>query len=143
ATGTLTWVSPEVDPRTRTVRARAEVDSSAGQLRPGTFGKAKVVVARSPRALTVPDQAVQWDGRAHRVFVRRDSQTFTPQVVLPGARAGGYTELRDSRVLLAAGTAGLLGAGALQAACALAAGHDLFGGPRPGEDVVTTGSHVL
>jgi hypothetical protein len=104
-----------------------------------------VVVARNPRALTVPSEAVQWDGRAHRVFVRRDSQTYTPRVVLTGYRAGGSTEVRHAREFQGAGTVGLLAApaGPVQAAGALLAGADLFGGLRPGDRVVTTGSHVL
>jgi cobalt-zinc-cadmium efflux system membrane fusion protein len=40
AAGKLTWISPDVDPKTRTVRARAEVANPSGRLRPATFGKA-------------------------------------------------------------------------------------------------------
>ena len=43
ADGVLRWVSAEVDPRTRTVKARAEdVKNPYGTLRPATFGRGRV-----------------------------------------------------------------------------------------------------
>src|SRR5262249_48882806 len=42
ASGRIAWTSPEVDPKTRTVRARVEVENPNGELRPATFGKATI-----------------------------------------------------------------------------------------------------
>jgi cobalt-zinc-cadmium efflux system membrane fusion protein len=146
ASGTLTWISADVDPKTRTVRARAEVPNPSGQLRPATFGTAQVLVASKP-ALAVPDRAVQWDGTSHRVFVRSDVKTYAPRLVLPGVRAAGYTELLEVRALQAVGAAGLLaspgGHGALLAASALPSQRGVLAGVAPGEAVVTVGSHAL
>jgi cobalt-zinc-cadmium efflux system membrane fusion protein len=122
ATGKLSWIAAEVDPKTRTVRARAELDNpgaklngssgTASPLRPATFGMGKVEV-RSTKAVVVPDGAVQWDGKAHCVFVRVDEKTYYPRLVRPGTTADGVTPLLpDSNV-------------------------------RAGEKVVTAGSHVL
>jgi cobalt-zinc-cadmium efflux system membrane fusion protein len=136
ATGKLAWISAEVDPKTRTVRARADIANPDGRLRPATFGKVQVLVERKPRAVAVPDGAVQFDGRrnvpnhqaepllragyqhdgrrdvqAHLVFVRVSDEVFQPRVVRRGIQAGGFTEI--------------------------------LSGVRPGEDVVTEGSHVL
>jgi cobalt-zinc-cadmium efflux system membrane fusion protein len=115
ATGKLAWISAEVDPKTRTVRARADIANPDGRLRPATFGTAQVLVGRKPRAVAVPDGAVQFDGRrnvqAHLVFVRVSGDVFQPRVVRRGVQAGGFTEI--------------------------------VSGVRPGENVVTEGSHVL
>jgi cobalt-zinc-cadmium efflux system membrane fusion protein len=156
ATGTLTWVSAEVDRKTRTVRARAEVENYAGRLRPATFGTARIVVGRNPEAVAVPDAAVQWSGSAHLVFVRADDEgkEYRPRVILPGARAGGYTEVGDARPLLPAAALGLLaspgGWAPLQALAALpvkeeADPHDprAFRGLGRETYVATTGSQVL
>lgn len=138
AEGSLKWVSAEVDPKTRTVKARAEVYNLAGRLRPGTFGKARVVV-QSNGGVTVPTGAIQWDGHGPRVFVRRDGRTFEPRLALPGASAAGRTELLDPRLLLAAGLAG----SPLTALTWVPAAGGALVPVAPGEKVVTTGSHVL
>jgi cobalt-zinc-cadmium efflux system membrane fusion protein len=144
ATGTLLWVSPEVDPKTRTVVVRADVYNPTGQLRPGTFGRARIPVQRQ-YAVTVPTGALQWDGKCFRVFVRRDEKTFDPVLVLPGTRQRGRTQLLDPRPVQAAGLAGFLAApgGPWQALAGLRAGNTILVPIEPGAQVVNAGSHVL
>lgn len=143
AEGVLRWVSAEVDPRTRTVKARAEeVGNASGNLRPATFGKARVRVAGKGDVVTVPTDALQWDGQARRVFVRRDGATFEPRLVLPGATNDGRTELLDPRVVLGAGLPGRVLA-PLAAVGWLRAAEGFLVPVAPGEKVATTGSHVL
>jgi cobalt-zinc-cadmium efflux system membrane fusion protein len=144
-TGELKWISPEVDAKTRTVLARATVYNPEGLLRPATFGKARIVVGRNAAALTVPDSALQWDSGLHRVFVRLDERTFDPRIALLGTRAAGHTELLDARVLLGASLAGTaaLPAGPLPFLASLPISRRMLLHVRPGDRVVTTGSHVL
>jgi cobalt-zinc-cadmium efflux system membrane fusion protein len=143
AAGRLKRISPEVNARTRTVTAHAEVENSAGLLRPGTFGKAQVLVRRMPAALTVPDGALQWDGGSYRVFVQLDASTYDPRVALVEARSAGRTALRDARVLLAASLAGGFAGGPLPGLAGLPLSRRALREVRKGERVVTTGSHVL
>jgi cobalt-zinc-cadmium efflux system membrane fusion protein len=111
ARGLLDWVSAEVDEKTRTVRARATVPNPDGRLRPRTFGAGRVLVRPIPKAVAVPDAAVQWEGQTALVFVRQSDTVFLPRKVKLGVRQDGYTQVLE--------------------------------GVRPGEEVVTTGSHVL
>ncbi len=142
ADGVLRWVSAEVDPRTRTVKARAEnVKNPYGNLRPATFGRARVHLGKDD-IVTVPTEALQWDGQARRVFVRRDEVTFEPRLVLPGATTNGRTELLDPRVVLAAGLPGQALA-PWSALGWLRGAQEVLVPVAPGERVVTTGSHVL
>jgi membrane fusion protein, heavy metal efflux system len=150
AVGQLEWVSPEVDPKTRTFRAHAEVDNPDGSLRAGVFGKASIVIERIPSALTVPSSAVSFDGRSHLVFLRcadSDSpgQRFCPRLVLPGVRRDGYTELLESSALLPASLVGLAGGplGPLTVVPTWNTLEPLLTTPRAGESVVTTGGQVL
>jgi len=86
--GKITWVSAEVDRRTRTVRARAEVANPEGVLRAGMFGHAQVQLhAPRPRVL-VPKAAVQWEGCCNVVFVRKSDLLFEPRKVRLGDEAG-------------------------------------------------------
>lgn len=99
--GQLTWISTTADERTRTVKVRAEVPNPAGVLRNETFGQGRVVLRQEPDAIVVPNQAVQWEGCCHVVFVRDrrffDSdgsyKVFHVRMVRPGARDDQFTEI--------------------------------------------------
>ncbi len=148
ARGELTWISPEVDAKTRTVRARALVDNPRKKdrppLRPQTFGTAWVTVGGGP-ALTVPVAAVQWDGKLSKVFVRKGPQKFEARIVFPGARYNGRVQLLDSRLLLAAGLQGMFRGPdqALPAAAFALRCGSLLEAVESDDRVVTTGAHTL
>ena len=98
--GTLTWVSTEVDGKTRTVMVRAELPNHDGHLRNETYGTGQIVLRNEPEAIVVPSTAVHWEGCCHVVFVRdRDFMTkgsykvFHTRSVQPGVNMGDYTEM--------------------------------------------------
>jgi cobalt-zinc-cadmium efflux system membrane fusion protein len=108
----ISWISAEVDEKTRTVAVRAEVDNPQGRLRPNTFGDARILVGRQKRLL-VPNEALQFDGASYLVFVQGHSPTeFQPRpvqlgprhqeftVVLSGVEAGQTIAVSGSHVLL-------------------------------------------
>lgn len=119
----VTWISTEVDEKTRTVQVRAEVvnpqvrEGSPGYdgqrlLRANSFGSGRLRVRDIPLAVVVPSTAVQWDGEGHLVFVPfGDGLSFEPRKVRTGVTRDGDTEIQD--------------------------------GLNAGEQVVTKGSHVL
>ena len=118
STGTVTWISTDVDSETRTVTVRGELENPARQLRNETFGTGEITLRSEPLAVLVPDDAVHWEGCCHIAFVRdkdyfqEDSfKVFHTRSIRPGIKADGRTEV----------IAGLL----------------------PGEVVVTRGSGVL
>lgn len=94
ARGALSWISTEVNDRTRTVLARAVVDNPDGALRANVFGRASVSVRDAPNAIAVPSEAVHWEGCCHVVFVRVADQIFQPRKVVVGVRQRGFTEIR-------------------------------------------------
>jgi cobalt-zinc-cadmium efflux system membrane fusion protein len=108
----ISFISADVDEKTRTVAVRAEVDNPHGRLRPNTFGDARVLVGQQKR-LIVPNEAIQFDGTSHVVFVEQESPTeFRPRqvqlgprheeftVVLSGVEAGQTIAVAGSHVLL-------------------------------------------
>ncbi|MEW6071527.1 MAG: efflux RND transporter periplasmic adaptor subunit [Planctomycetota bacterium] len=106
--GTLAWTSTAVDEKTRTVRARAEVENADGRLRANVFGTGRIVLRQSPAALIVPEEAVQWEGCCHVVFVAAGDPLFAPRKVRLGVRQDGYAEilvgLRPGETIAAAGS---------------------------------------
>ncbi len=93
--GTLTWVSTELDPRTRTLRARAEFDNPDGLLRAHMFGRADVLLHDNETLLVVPRAGVQWDGCCNVVFVRENETTFIPRQVRLGPAHDDVYEVRS------------------------------------------------
>jgi cobalt-zinc-cadmium efflux system membrane fusion protein len=91
--GKLTWISTALDERTRTLKARAEVENPDGRLRAGVFGTARIVTRESPSAVAVPTEAIHWEGCCHVVFIRLSDEVFQTRKVRLGARNGPYTEI--------------------------------------------------
>jgi membrane fusion protein, heavy metal efflux system len=92
--GTLTWVSPEVDPDTRTIEARAEVANHDGQLRANMFGRAEVTVDEPQDRLVVPLTAVQSHAGAHVVFVEKPDNVFEVRPVTLGLKDREFWEVK-------------------------------------------------
>jgi Cu(I)/Ag(I) efflux system membrane fusion protein len=92
-TGTIAALLPQVDPTTRTQRARIELDNADGRFAPGQY----VQVALQPEAtdaVLVPSEAVIADGVQARVIVLRNDR-FVPVLVRTGRSAGGRTEILE------------------------------------------------
>lgn len=87
-TGKVTWVSTDVDPKTRLGRARAILPNLDGALRAGLFGRGSITSQAGERLTLAPRDAVQWDGCCNVVFVQKDDQTFEPRKVQVGAEQG-------------------------------------------------------
>jgi cobalt-zinc-cadmium efflux system membrane fusion protein len=68
--GTVSWISTAADSETRTVKIRAELPNADRRLRANTFGTGRIVLREEPKAVTIPTEAVRWDGCCHVVFVR-------------------------------------------------------------------------
>ena len=82
--GRVTWISSHVDPSTRTIKVRAEIENRDGLLRSGMFGKAAVIVREDETALVLPKESVQWEGCCNVVFVKLSDVLFEPRKVTLG-----------------------------------------------------------
>lgn len=111
--GRLTWISTQLDPKTRTLKARVELDNGDGMLRANMFGRARISAGRSDVAVTVPKEAVQWEGCCNVAFVRSDASgtTFRPVRLVIAYDAGDRYEVAS--------------------------------GLKPGDTIVTRGSFIL
>ncbi len=79
--GKLVALGGEVDDRTRTVRAFADVKNVDGLLRARMFGRAELTVKPPGPKLLVPKDAVQNDGDCHLVFVSASADAFQARKV--------------------------------------------------------------
>jgi len=94
--GTVTWIASEVDPKTRTVAARAEVTNPAGLLRAEQFARASIRVDESEDALVVPVGSVQRVDEESVVFVRIGEGLYEPRIVTLGRSDANFVEVRGA-----------------------------------------------
>lgn len=97
--GTVSFVSPELNPSTRTAQVRIEVENGAGRLKPGMFAQAEISQPASPGAaavLAIPDQAVQAIEGKPVVFVPMADKphTFLKRPVTLEPAVGNYWPVR-------------------------------------------------
>lgn len=84
--GTITWVGPVVDERTRMVQARGIVPNSDGALRQGMFADVTAVLESVPDSLRLPSSAVHRVDDLPFVFVREEADLFQARRVDLGDR---------------------------------------------------------
>jgi cobalt-zinc-cadmium efflux system membrane fusion protein len=92
--GKLTWISPEVDDRTRMTRARAELSNPDGLLKAKMFARARILTRSAARAVVVPQTAVQHVEGKTVVFIKLADDLFEARPVELGATARGQVEVR-------------------------------------------------
>ncbi len=88
--GRIDYVSDQVDPATRTARARSLIANPTGKLKPGMFVEARLAVASGNPVLAVPGSAITEVDKAPTVFVAISDGVFEPRPIQPG-RAGQTT----------------------------------------------------
>lgn len=98
-TGKITYIYPDIDPRTRTARARVELANPGGRLKPGMFATVEIDASMG-EGLAVEEGAVIDTGTRKLVFVDRGSGYLEPREIRTGVRAGAFFEVTEG---LAAG----------------------------------------
>jgi len=92
--GTLTYIYPAVDEKTRTVKVRIELDNPKGELKPEMYADV-TVRGRTREVLQVPDDAILESGTRNIVFVSEGEGRLVPREVSVGDHGAGVVEIRD------------------------------------------------
>ena len=95
--GKVQAILPEVNPATRTVKARLELANPGGRLVPGMFVQMQFADLRAEKALLVPTEAVIQTGKRTVVLLAEEGDSkgrFRPVDVEIGIESGGQTEIR-------------------------------------------------
>ena len=138
----ITFIDPELNPRTRAVEARVEVANDGGGLRPGMFAE---VVARVPldydgrphllsddaedlpQVLAVPESAVLSTGTRHLVFLMVSPPRYVEDA--EGTRREISPAIFEGR--------------AVEVGPLADDGWPILSGLRPGDRVATRGSFLI
>jgi len=108
--GTISRISPTVDPQTGTFRARVEVPDASRRLKPGMFARVDIVYERRQAALQLPRSAILDVDGTQSVFVVADGKA-EQRNIRTGLSNGGWIEvlegLQGTEQVVTVGQAGL------------------------------------
>lgn len=94
--GRVAFIYPTVGADTRTGTVRIEIPNPGGELKADMYASVELDThATAAAVLAVPDSAVIDNGVRQVVLIERGEGRFEPRPVKVGARADGYTEIRD------------------------------------------------
>jgi Cu(I)/Ag(I) efflux system membrane fusion protein len=93
--GRISAILPEVNPATRTIKARVELANPGEQLVPGMFASVNFSPSARRDVLLVPTEAVIQTGTRSVVLVAQDEGRFAPVEVEVGLDSQGRTEIRS------------------------------------------------
>lgn len=87
-TGEFIFADRTVDPKTGTLRVRAEFANPRGILRPGQFGRVRIMVASATNVVMVPQRAVQEIQGTYNVYKVDEENKARFTRIQPGPRVG-------------------------------------------------------
>jgi len=93
-TGTISRISPTVDPQTGTFRARVEVPDSTRRLKPGMFARVNIVYERRENALQLPRNSILDADGEQSVFVIVNNKAEQRRIAT-GLSNNGWIEVLD------------------------------------------------
>ena len=92
--GTVDYVYPELDPRTRTLQVRLRLENPTEVLRPNMFARIEIAASETSPVLHVPREAVIRGGNLDRVVLALGEGRFRARPVELGIEAGDRIEIR-------------------------------------------------
>ncbi|MGE0625697.1 MAG: efflux RND transporter periplasmic adaptor subunit [Pseudomonadales bacterium] len=98
--GSVDYIYPELDQRTRTLKVRLRFDNPGAVLRPNMFSRVVIFGEATPPVVHVPREALIRGGRLDRVVLALGQGRFRSQPVEVGLESGDRVEIRTG---LAAG----------------------------------------
>lgn len=91
--GTIDFIGPEVNTRTRTIPVVARVTNSDGKLRPGMFARVELRTAERGEALLIAEAALMVRGPEEFIFVIGEDDRVEIRSVRSGLRRDGRVEI--------------------------------------------------
>lgn len=88
--GSVAYVYPTLDKKTRTLKARLEFPNPGLGLKPGMFATVWIQAQRLPGVLAVPTEAILHSGQRQLVFVSKGDGKFEPREIVTGLVGDGH-----------------------------------------------------
>ena len=109
-TGRVERISPTIDPNTGTFKVTVYMDENEGMLRPGMFGRVKIVYDTRLNTKMIPKTALITEDETQSVFVIKDSLAFRKQIrtgYVNGSNVEVIDGLEDGEIVVTTGQGSL------------------------------------
>lgn len=88
--GTISYIYPYAEAKTRTTKVRLVFDNNESLLRPDMFAEISIQTDTLDNAVVIPAEAVIRSGERTQVFIVRGPGKFEPRIVNLGIESGGH-----------------------------------------------------
>ena len=89
----LDYIAPSIDPNTRRLTVRAEIDNPDGALKPEMFASFSITAGAESEAPAVPAQAIVYEGDSARVWVMQQGNSIGLRQIRTGRSHDGMVEV--------------------------------------------------
>ncbi|MDH5393106.1 MAG: efflux RND transporter periplasmic adaptor subunit [Gammaproteobacteria bacterium] len=93
--GKVEYVYPQLDSKTRTLKARLRFDNPGELLKPNMFAKVAIYGGAKKDMVIIPSEALIRTGKEQRVIIDLGEGRFVPRDVVAGMESGGYVEIKE------------------------------------------------
>lgn len=93
--GTLSYIYPYAEAKTRSIKVRLVFDNTDLLLKPDMFANVTIHTKLQHHAITIPSEAIVRSGDRDEVFVVREQGKFEPRTVSVGLSSEGLTQIID------------------------------------------------
>lgn len=97
--GTITSIYNVVDEKTRTVKARIELNNSSRKLKPEMYCTVKIQTQFGKETIKIPSTALMGDTEKHFVFVAINDSTFERRDIRTGVETNEFAEVMDGLLI--------------------------------------------
>lgn len=94
-TANIAYVATSFDAVTRRLLVRASINNSDGALRPEMFASVKILTGEGDSSLSIPRDAVIYDGNSARVWIARDNRAVEARGIKTGLSNGTMIQVLD------------------------------------------------
>ncbi len=91
--GSVEFLEPQLDPQTRTVRARLRFDNPDERIKPNMYGRANIMLPPRHDVLLIPREALIRSGDQQRVVLAGEGGRFAVALVESGPEFGDEVEI--------------------------------------------------
>lgn len=91
--GRIRYIGQQVDPQTRTIQVRSQIDNPKGKLRPDTFVDVSVQLPARSEAVVIPEKALLTLGNDEYVMIEEAPNQYRKQPVVIGTRSQDRIEI--------------------------------------------------
>jgi Cu(I)/Ag(I) efflux system membrane fusion protein len=91
--GTVEYIYPSLDPKTRTLKARLRFANPDEALKPNMYANVKIYGGPKNDVIVIPLEALIRTGRAERVIIGRGAGRFEARQVRAGIESGDWVEI--------------------------------------------------